>query len=404
VAVRRIERRINATRQPQGPVVVDRESALGSSVVYYQHGDSRDVFGRPVTASTVNPKVSTSRGLLWSLANSAPDIIESSINVSPPFTVAIDLVYPGTFGSSRVLISNGGPTTNGKGWMLALQASTTKFRLSFGGVADYSTSTGDLVAGNLYRITCVVTGNGGTARYFINGVFDSSRSVGTMGTPQSRGITLGAAHNGSVWTLQVQSNTPIGNATVFNRALTDAEVLEEYTNPWRIFRAPRRVIYSKIGNLWTIDCDISSDNDVTNTDFRKGLLVNGDVSTEVSLYCNLVKSFLISCDAIVGSGELDNNIIRTVDIVGGLSGSSSLEQPPVNLAMLIALGNIVGVGDIASDIVLDNETYIYISDLVIETAAVLYATINISKYSYSDRGRRYFNGRLGGGGWRTRKY
>jgi hypothetical protein len=305
------------------------------------------------------------------------------------------------------------------------------------------TFSGTLTAGQFY-VAALAIDDFASGRAFLNGTSVSlsyggsspSYLVGSGGVQLGRSLPSGI----STWRYMVGG---IAAWATFSRPLTNAELFELSINPWQLFRAPRRVIYSTIGNLWTINCDISSDNDVTNTDFRKGFLISGDIQTDSSLFGDLIQSILIACDTI-GTSELNNNIIRTVDIGGGLSGSSSLEQPSINLGILIALGNIIGVGDITADIEVDNvkeitalleaigalaadvklgvgisgnvnavsNTYanitihgtIYISDLTIETITVLYAMINVSKYFYSDRNRRYFNGRLGGGGWRTRKF
>jgi len=255
--------RFSQTSQPQYAAPIDWGNKLGRSVVYYQHGPTDDVFGQLLTKVTGNQRQPSPKGLLWSLSSGFPDRIESNVNVGPPLTVAFDMYHVGTFGSARTLISNGGSGSGGKGWNASLIASANTFRFTFGGVADYSASTASLVAGNFYRLTFVVSGNGGTVKYFINGVLDSSRAVGTMQTPQSRGIALGAAHNGSIWVGPLQPGTLVGNVTVLNRALTDSEVLEEYVYPWQIFRAPSR-------RLWVVPSGGPASYDIAGATIGEG--------------------------------------------------------------------------------------------------------------------------------------
>jgi hypothetical protein len=390
--------------------------------------------------SGVNIECTGSNSYAFSRRAASPPNLQSSIVIA--FTV--DAVGGGTarglFKSNEQLDYSG----------LSASTSTSAQLVFIAGQAGLSSSdrrnftfSGTLTAGQFY-VAALAIDDVASGRAFLNG---ASVSLSYSGTAASYVTGSGAVQLGrsppsgvSFWRYLTGG---IAAWATFSRPLTDAELFELSINPWQLFCTPRRVIYAKIGNLWTINCDISSDNDVTNTDFRKGLLISGDIQTDSSLFGNLIQGILIACNTI-STGELNNNIIRTVDIGGGLSGSSSLEQPSINLGILIALGNIIGVGDITANIEVDNvkeitalleaigalaadvklgvgissnvnavsNTYanitiqgtIYISDLTIETITVLYAMINISKYFYSDRNRRYFNGRLGGGGWRTRKF
>lgn len=310
MAVIAVPRRLYA--QPQHPAQIDLGHSLGRSVVYYQHGTGREVFGSLLTLSTANAMAPRQRGLLWTLNQAALDRIESGVNVSPPLTACIDVFYGGTHGAYRSVISNGGWTN---GWGIYIPSSASTFGFSFG-FADYSVSTATLVSGAINRIAIVVSGNGGTARYYLNGVFDSSRAVGTMATPQARGVALGAAHDGSGWRAFIQSSTLIGNATVFNRALSDSEVLEEYANPWQIFRAPYRRIYlpASTGSTYDISGDVRDEAFTTGT-IGRSTPVLGDDRDEATASGVIARSTPVLGD-ILDDGAVAGAIGRSTAVRG----------------------------------------------------------------------------------------
>lgn len=155
------------------------------------------------------------------------DLPATSALAAPPFT-ALSFHIGSTGG---VVQSFGGSGSNGGGWKMSYGGTTAT--LTFGGVANYLTSNAwnanvPIVAG------VSVNANGGTARFFRDGRFLGSSSVGTA-IAAKRQYRIGAAFNGS--TLEYFGGS-VGYAYLWGRALPDAEIAALYADPY-CFMVPR---------------------------------------------------------------------------------------------------------------------------------------------------------------------
>jgi Concanavalin A-like lectin/glucanases superfamily len=227
------------TRQPQ--TRTGKNTALQGlvSAIPWQW----DAGGNSVVLDSGIVPSATLRGLLLSGFNGSTLKVATGVRrlSAPPFTIIFDYVSTGV-ATANALVTQGGAGGGGGGWSVNVASATPSgFRFTFGGVADYSSASGSLTTGVLYRIGVVVSGNGGTARYFINGVFDSSRAVGTMATPTAD-LAIGAAWNGSAWVIPALSGVLLGNVTLYNRALLDSEMLTDFFNPFFVYQSiPSRI-------------------------------------------------------------------------------------------------------------------------------------------------------------------
>lgn len=161
--------------------------------------------------------------------------------VTGAFSVAFTLRHVSA-ASAQSYVAQGGSGGSGRGWEIGTPASGSGLYIVFGGVAIYTISTSGLTSGRTHRVCVVVSGNGGTATAYVNGVAVGSVAVGTMLTPSSTSTIIGVNHNGTIYQNPVAAGTLIGDVHIYRRALNAAEVSLDGSTPegaWTIF-APRR--------------------------------------------------------------------------------------------------------------------------------------------------------------------
>jgi hypothetical protein len=223
------------TRQPQGAAGPNRSDSRATALVASISGPGV-VFGSGNVSNHGGVILTpTERGNLFGgFEESSGARIESTLpRVAPPFTLALDLLFGGTRNFTSAIASQGGSGGAGGGWSVNIPANSRSFRLTFGGVADYAVAGGvSMSNGVLYRLAVVVTGNGGQARYFLDGRFASSVSVGTMNQPGSRPLTFGASHNGSSFIDPLIAGFGLGNVSLWSRALLDQEIADDARDSW----------------------------------------------------------------------------------------------------------------------------------------------------------------------------
>jgi hypothetical protein len=246
VAVRRIERCFKAVQQPRGPVVVAdswRSSVVGAGAGGSIEDDYLFFSGATLglRPSGVNVESTGASNYAYGRRTTSPPNLQSSIVIA--FTV--DVVGGGT--ARGLFKSNENQDYSG------LSASTsTSAQLVFvagqagTGTADRRTFTfsGTLTTGQFY-VAALAIDDFASGRAFLNGTSVSlsyggsspSYLVGSGGVQLGRSLPSGV----STWRYMVGG---IAAWATFLRPLTDAELFELSVNPWQLFRAPRRVIYS----------------------------------------------------------------------------------------------------------------------------------------------------------------
>ena len=224
--------------QPQGPVDVHWGNPLarGLTQVVYGRNNLPSQAMEIVGAVGIEPGP---QGLLFGgFAGSADNRIHVDGPILPQtgdFTVIVDAVI-GPFPATRqTLVSQGGVGAGG-GW--AIKAYQGRMALTYGGIADYSNSTATLTAGRLYRIAVRVQGT--VARYYINGIPDSNRTVAATRRAPSRSTCIGAGYFPTTFTDACSVGTQIGNLFIWQRALADSEVKAICENPWQLLRPIQR--------------------------------------------------------------------------------------------------------------------------------------------------------------------
>ena len=185
-------------------------------------------------------KVPTPYGMLlggWD-ASTVVATLANHPKISPPFTVAFTARLGANSASYQTFVSQGGSGPGG-GWGVGILGATNVFTFAFGGVANYN-STFVPTTNTWYRLGITVSGNGGTGKYFVNGLSVGSIAVGTMNAATSS-TRIGAGWNGANVGL-LGANSYVGNILIVPRAFTDAEMAQDYVNPWRVYTPqPRRL-------------------------------------------------------------------------------------------------------------------------------------------------------------------
>ena len=232
---------IYAGRQPQHVTRVNKEHPRSRGLIgAFSAASCHDAVNNAAVAylGTVGP-VDTTRGrLLGGFSSNVAN--RATINhpkiAGGAWSVAFTWKYIAS-ASAQYLIAQGGSST-GKGWSLYAGASVNTLYLNFGSVNQYSMTTA-LVPNTTYRVVLTVSGNGGTAKLYLDGVKTGSDvTVGTMATPAGTSTLLGCAWNGSAYTGGLASGSQIGDVLLYDRALSAEEAAADYAEPYAILAEP----------------------------------------------------------------------------------------------------------------------------------------------------------------------
>jgi hypothetical protein len=175
-------------------------------------------------------------GVLYNTANAGNMVFEgtnSSVGVGNnvmfnilDITVSI-WAYQTTPNSYNPLITRYGQTSNFNGWSISYSNTTNKF--SFGGresIAAYINAP----TVNTYSLNrwhhIVGTKSGSTWRIYVNGILDNSTTAGTGTTSFLTSNMYVGAELGNAYNYYGASN--IANVQIYNRALSAAEILQNY--------------------------------------------------------------------------------------------------------------------------------------------------------------------------------
>jgi len=221
-------RRVPWTRQPPYPVGIDWSNPLTRGLV--AHVTNRSSNAGHVALNSGASFSLNKTGVLVSPNSTGYASVNSPL-VSPPFSVAFTLFFVYSGLSTQALVGQGGATSSGKGWYVSSGAGFNDIRITFGGVADYIITGGILSSGTTYRVLVVVSG--GLAVCYLNGVNKGSIAVGSMLTPASKPLTIGAYHTGSAYGGFPVSS--IGDVVLWSRALSANDAKMDAANPHQIF-------------------------------------------------------------------------------------------------------------------------------------------------------------------------
>ena len=218
------------TQQPQSAIQIDWSNALTRNLVQATTPNFNDPVKGLITTSGVVTRVGSTRGLLYNFNGTDGLQYVNAEKITPPFTIAFDVIFSAvTANVYQTMVAQGG---SGPSWGFAVNIAANALRFTFGGVADYTVASTTFTANILYRVCVTVSGNGGTATGYVNGINVGSVAVGTMNTPASTGTLIGTNAGGG----RAANGTRIGNVALWNRALPAGEVKSFADNPWQIFK------------------------------------------------------------------------------------------------------------------------------------------------------------------------
>lgn len=223
--------------QPQGRIEVDRLNpiALGLVGAFIASNPTADIFGAAVRLIGGLAPVATPVGFLIG-GFSANQGIYAEIDqplVSGAFSVAFTVLFYRRSGT-QAFVAQGGSGT-GNGWAITNSANSDSLLFILGGVASYTISNSALVSGQINRVVVRISGNGGTARAWVNGALVGTVGVGTMRTPASSRTLMGVAKQASAYVDPVGFRSAVGDQLLYNRALSDEEGVALSSNPYQIF-------------------------------------------------------------------------------------------------------------------------------------------------------------------------
>jgi len=153
-----------------------------------------------------------------------------SINTGQNFTVNA-WIYPTNTTTQRAIIGNGYTYSLRRGWLFAISSygpAPSTFFLSIGSDKAYRVASGNSLSLNTWQyVTATVTSGGGTITLYVNGV--------PPGTYVSSLSTDTILYNGTEFNIGMRaSNDPryylgrIAQTSIYNRALSSSEVLQNY--------------------------------------------------------------------------------------------------------------------------------------------------------------------------------
>lgn len=232
------------TSQPQEAVEVDEAHPSARGLITWNVG-TPSIGGGGTFRPTGPQSVQAIRGLSGIAGFDDASVVEFTgaprIN-GGPFTALVGVIYNGK-ARPYAFISQGG-AGSGYGWKIGMYPDgiDRRFALTYGSIADYAPTSGEIPVDVPSIIGLTVSGDAGTGRYYIDGKLDSSFAVGTMTTPASRDTTLGAAHANSSYVDYLGTGNAIWLALLWNRELSADEVAAISANPWQLFRVRQVVL------------------------------------------------------------------------------------------------------------------------------------------------------------------
>ncbi|MBX9857420.1 MAG: hypothetical protein K2Y26_17955 [Gemmatimonadaceae bacterium] len=231
------------TEQPQEAVEVNdgHPSSRGFIAGFVGTPSAIGAGFTPVGAVGVRPLVGRS-GLTNFDGASFVELTGAPRITGGPFTALVGVIYGGQ-ARPYTFISQGGSSV-GYGWKLGCSPSGTdgRFQLTYGLVEDYPQSSASIPQNVPVVIGATISGDGGTCRYYIDGKQEGSTAVGTMISPSTRDLTLGASHRGGEYIDYLGAGNSIWLALVWNRELSAEEVAAISANPWQLFRTRHVVL------------------------------------------------------------------------------------------------------------------------------------------------------------------
>ena len=211
---------------------------------------------------TLDTTVSFSNGELGNNAEFDPDGLNDGITTtySPNGLSAISLSAwvrndGGNTGDSfaKIVASDHGAASGGFDWMI--NKNNTSYTLYIAGTGNLSTASTTLPALGEWWHAAATWETGGNIKLYINGV---EVTYSTQGSYTGSLTTTNDVEIGDVSNAVRPWNGGIQNVRIWNRILSDSEVLELYTNPWsglsipsstRYFYFPPRPLSETIGTF-----------------------------------------------------------------------------------------------------------------------------------------------------------
>lgn len=250
------------TRQPQGPVEVDRSNPLSNGLIGVYNAATGTFVGGP-SRGTVSRKI-------YAAGVAAGDVFEgrivptfpAALFPTAPFTVNALVQWNGTVDYNG--ICGFGGSGGGGGWCVGLDNVSGSMRFTAGGIADYDSTI--VPADNQPVLLGYVVG-ASTVRFFVDGVFRQEIAWGGSLNATSQPFRVGTANNGSADVTQWRGS--IFGISLHKRALTDGAQAEIGRNLWQLLKPRRAIIYSfPSGGITIPTLSLPGVQDVTATSAR----------------------------------------------------------------------------------------------------------------------------------------
>lgn len=224
-------RGLRAAIVPMRAGIAGSGSAIGYELV---NGLSPTVQGGLILRGEANGPSMNSTGEALGFSTTAATVAKFIPN-AVPFSVFAFVVNRGST-TGQSLIGNGYLGNGGWTFQLAYPSGTGNIGLTRWGIADNPTTTLGAVP-TAGAASCMgVTLDGTTARFFLNGRFENVAS-GSVNTPSSTGLgyQVGANSNG----VAPLTDCSIHVIYVWNRVVSDSEMMRLYQDPWLPLRMQR---------------------------------------------------------------------------------------------------------------------------------------------------------------------
>jgi len=263
-------RHIPWAEQPPDPLDIDWSNPITRGLVTLQTGSNTTGWSNNGTII-----VPTRNGLARNFTSASSQYLSRSLTVTYPLTM-FALARASNDAVTRALVSVGDGGTNRH--MLYLGSSSDLLLFSGDSPSQWGSGATTYPGTTQWRTYVGVVRGSANRQGYVNGISPAAANTTTKTVTASSTVAVGAYWNAGAPVAGYYWPGDIAIAGVFNRALSDSEIVSLSENPWQLFTPYTQILlFSVLSGAYTLNAETGiytvTGNDAT---LLKGLVLNAE--------------------------------------------------------------------------------------------------------------------------------